>query len=334
MEDENNFEYIENNKNNNIIMISLLEYIWIDGYNGTRSKTRCLNLNDINLNQIPSWNYDGSSTGQAETHDSEIELRPIAVYPSCFEGVNYLVLCETWTNNGPHSSNTRQRFLGNELSGSRFGFEQEFFLNNKNIQNDFKDFKDFYCGVGAPIGREVIVKTMSRCLKSGLLITGMNAEVAPGQWELQIDDMGVKACDGLWLLRYILTRTAEEMGYTINLHPKPVENWNGSGCHANFSTPKMREESGITEIMRVINNLKQSHSIDIMEYGIDNDLRMTGKHETSSIQTFSWGVGDRSASIRIPKETYKNKCGYLEDRRPASNMDPYIIGSILNQASF
>jgi len=312
-----------------------LEYIWIDGYNGTRSKTRCLNdFDSIDLENVPFWNYDGSSTGQAETRDSEIELRPVAIYPSCFEGTRYLILCETWTENGPHESNTRQRFLAHDRLGSRFGFEQEFFLHR---DSDFESpspiqGKDFYCGVGAPIGREVIVKTFNRCLKSGLNITGMNAEVAPRQWELQIDDMGVKACDGLWLLRYILTRTAEEMGYRINLHPKPVATWNGSGCHANFSTLEMRMENGLSEIMRVIEKLAQSHTIDIMEYGVDNHLRLTGKHETSSMDTFSWGVGDRGASIRIPKETFKKGCGYLEDRRPASNMDPYVIASILNRA--
>jgi glutamine synthetase len=317
----------------------ILEYIWIDGYNTTRSKTRCLDLVvdldidlGINLKDVPYWNYDGSSTGQAETRNSEIELRPVALYPSCFEGIHCLVLCETWTEHGPHESNTRQRFLSHNRIGSRFGFEQEFFLNTPSPVSLDTVQKDFYCGVGAPIGRLVIMKALSRCLKSGLHITGMNAEVAPGQWELQIDDIGVKACDGLWILRYILTRTAEEMECSINLHPKPVPTWNGSGCHANFSTPEMRTENGLPEIMRVIDNLSQTHSIDIMEYGADNCLRLSGKHETSSMDTFTYGVGDRGASIRIPKETFKNGCGYLEDRRPASNMDPYVIASILNRS--
>jgi glutamine synthetase len=300
----------------------ILEYIWIDGYNTTRSKTRCLDLDldlglGIDLKDVPYWNYDGSSTGQAETQNSEIELRPVAIYPSCFEGIDYLVLCETWTEYGPHESNTRQRFLSHNRAGSRFGFEQEFFLNTATPVSLDTVQKDFYCGVGAPIGRPVIMKALARCIKSGLHITGMNAEVAPGQWELQIDDIGVKACDGLWILRYILTRTAEEMSCTINLHPKPVLTWNGSGCHANFSTPEMRNENGLPEIMRVINNLAQAHSVDIMEYGTDNYLRLTG---------------NRGASIRIPKETFKHGSGYLEDRRPASNMDPYVVASILNRA--
>jgi glutamine synthetase len=312
----------------------VVEYVWIDGYGGLRSKTRCLQeveSKTCTLEDIPLWNYDGSSTGQAETADSEIELRPVALYPSCFTGVDYLVLCETWTEYGFHTSNTRQRFLLNDRLGSRFGFEQEFFLE-KGPRDETAFQKYFYCGVGAPIGRSVIMTAMTRCLTCGLNITGMNAEVAPGQWELQIDDMGVKACDGLWMMRYVLQRTAEEYGYTINYHPKPVAHWNGSGCHANFSTLEMRMENGLNEIHRVIENLAQTHSIDIMEYGVNNHMRLTGIHETSSMDVFTYGVGDRSASIRIPKETFKKKSGYFEDRRPASNMDPYIIGCILNQA--
>ena len=65
------------------------------------------------------------------------------------------------------------------------------------------------------------------------------------------------------------------------------------------------------------------------QYGNHNHLRMTGKHETASYNTFSFGVADRGASIRIPRETEKNKKGYFEDRRPASNMDPYIVTSLI-----
>ena len=61
-------------------------------------------------------------------------------------------------------------------------------------------------------------------------------------------------------------------------------------------------------------------------YGADNDQRLTGKHETQSIKKFSYGISDRGASIRIPIFTVNNEwCGYLEDRRPAANADPYKI---------
>ena len=61
-------------------------------------------------------------------------------------------------------------------------------------------------------------------------------------------------------------------------------------------------------------------------YGSSNDQRLTGLHETQSIDQFSYGVSDRGASIRIPVSVPENGWrGYLEDRRPASNADPYLI---------
>jgi glutamine synthetase len=169
-------------------------------------------------------------------------------------------------------------------------------------------------------------------MKAGLKITGMNAEVAPAQWELQIDDMGIKACDGLWMLRYILTRTVESYGFGIELHPKPLgPEWNGSGGHTNYSTPDMRSPGGYSVIMKMIQELGKHHKEDIEHYGEDNRMRLSGKCETSSYDRFCSGVSDRTASIRIPTETYQKQCGYLEDRRPASNMDPYRVASILNE---
>jgi hypothetical protein len=66
-------------------------------------------------------------------------------------------------------------------------------------------------------------------------------------------------------------------------------------------------------------------------YGPDNHLRLTGLHETQAIDTFSWGVADRGASIRVPHGFVSNGYrGYLEDRRPNSQGDPYrIAGRIL-----
>lgn len=314
----------------------IIEYVWIDGKNNTRSKTRVLTKNDIKLSDIPEWNYDGSSTEQATTTQSEVIIKPVALYKSPFPFINYLVLCDTWLPSGePHPTNTRITYLSTINKGERFGFEQEFFLTDRTgtiLTSSNEPQGDYYCGVGAnhAIERKCIVEAMTNCITAGLKITGMNAEVAPAQWELQIDDMGIDACDGLWMLRYILTRTVESYGFGITFHPKPLsKEWNGSGCHTNFSTTQMMEPNGYSCILDTITKLSKTHTTDILYYGEDNRMRLSGKCETSSYDTFSYGVGDRTASIRIPNSTYSNKCGYLEDRRPASNMDPYIVARIL-----
>lgn len=314
----------------------IIEYIWIDGLGITRSKTRVIHIMDIiQLTDIPSWNYDGSSTYQATTEHSEVIIKPVALYHSPFEHIDYLVLCDTWIKEEPHPNNKRVQYV--DKKGARFGFEQEFFLTDKTgrILTAESPQGDYYCGVGAnhAIERKCIMEAMTNCIKTGLRITGMNAEVAPAQWELQIDDMGIDACDGLWMLRYILTRTVEAFGFGISFHPKPLsQEWNGSGCHTNYSTKEMRAEGGYDVILKTIQELSKRHTTDILSYGKDNHLRLSGKCETSSYNTFSYGVGDRSASIRIPTETFVNQCGYLEDRRPASNMDPYVVASILNSS--
>ena len=323
-----------------------VEYVWIDGYTLTRSKTRCLprtTESALTLAEIPDWNYDGSSTGQAVVQNSEILLKPVRLYPSPFAHSDYLVLCDTWScPEEPHGTNNRvdfARLLGENPEGARYGFEQEFFLTNPAGQplgmSADKPQRDYYCGVGAnnAMGRECVETAMDNCLKAGLNLSGMNAEVAPGQWELQIDDLGLAACDGLWMLRYILTKTAEAFGFGIELHPKPLRrhnlSLNGSGCHANFSTALMRAPNGYALIERTIAQLCQYHSKDMMVYGEDNHLRLSGSCETSDMDTFSWGVGDRSASVRIPEATVRDQRGYFEDRRPASNMDPYLVAHVL-----
>ncbi len=84
-------------------------------------------------------------------------------------------------------------------------------------------------------------------------------------------------------------------------------------------------------IIEICEKFKARHESHITDYGSDNDQRLTGLHETQSIDTFSYGVSDRGASIRIPIGTVKYDWkGYLEDRRPASNADPYkVVAQIL-----
>jgi len=103
--------------------------------------------------------------------------------------------------------------------------------------------------------------------------------------------------------------------------------------HTNFSTKAMRNEGGIDVIESSIKKLSKKHMEHIMAYdpkqGKDNERRLTGEHETSSIHTFSFGVANRGSSIRIPRDCAEQKKGYLEDRRPSSNADPYKVSEIL-----
>ncbi len=330
----------------------IYEYIWLDNNNNFRSKTKVTDKLEIFNHDPGFWNYDGSSTNQANGSDSEVYIRPVQIYKDPFRNFenSFLVLCDTLLpDNTPHPDNTRVKAL--EVFNNKkveeeepmFGLEQEFFFVDprtklplgfsKDINGEIKgEFPQgpYYCGVGSGrvYGRQVAEKILENSLKCDLNITGLNFEVAPGQCELQLCEKGIKCSDDLLILRYIMVRTAEDFGVSIEFHPKPVTgDWNGSGCHTNYSTKTMRNEGGLEHIMKAIEKLGQHHDEHIAVYGIDNDMRLTGKHETASINDFSYGVANRGCSIRIPRFTNRDGKGYLEDRRPASNMDPYLVTS-------
>ena len=332
----------------------IADYIWLDGNYRFRSKSKTIdflnNENVLDVNNYTQWSYDGSSCDQAHTENSEIVMKPQAVFSNPFRNFqSVMVLCDTYHINGtPTKSNSRKQaseiFLSNKEQIPLFGLEQEFFLLKKEFNNivplgwtNFKEQGQYYCSVGSEnaFGRSVVDKAYEYALKSGIKCSGMNAEVAPGQWEIQVGPCeGIEAGDHMCMLRYILQRVGEEFNVIVNLDPKPVKNVNGSGCHVNFSTFKMRNENGYYFIKESINKLGENHKKHMMFYGEDNHLRMSGTCETSSFDNFSFGVGDRSASVRIPFQTFEDKKGYLEDRRPGSNIDPYLVTSKIFETSF
>jgi len=324
------------------------EYIWMDGHKPTsklRSKTKVMDEPVKSLKDIPEWGFDGSSTMQAEGSNSDCALMPVHFTPDPIRGGDHiLVMCEVNNADGtPHVSNTRAhlRKIAEKFKNEDawFGIEQEYtFFQGRNPlgwpQGGYPAPQGpFYCGIGADevFGRDIVEDHMEACMNAGIMISGINAEVMPGQWEFQVGPLGPLAVsDELWIARWILYRIGEEYGVNATLHPKPVKgDWNGAGAHTNFSTKSMREDGGIKVIENACEKLKKAHKRHIGIYGAHNEERLTGLHETCSIHEFRYGVSDRGASIRIPMATSQDGKGYLEDRRPAANMDPYQVCAAL-----
>lgn len=324
--------------------LAKLEYIWLDGYKPTqslRSKTKIAHNFSGKLEDCPEWSFDGSSTEQAEGGNSDLLLKPVAIFHDPGKKDGFLVMTEVLNADGtPHDSNGRAH-IEDEDADFWFGFEQEYFIwdpeTNKPIGFPASGFPSpqgpYYCGVGGTkaYGRTIVDEHLDLCLGAGLNVEGINAEVAAGQWEFQIFAKGAhEAGDQIWVARYLLERTVEKYGLVINWHPKPLGNldWNGSGMHANFSNEYIRTAGSKDKIEAVCEAFRSVVDEHIAVYGADNDKRLTGAHETAAIDQFSYGVSDRGASIRIPVYTATHGwSGYLEDRRPASNGDPYKIAA-------
>lgn len=329
----------------------MCEYLWVDGSGeGIRSKCRTLDFEPKHPKECPVWNYDGSSTYQAEGSNSDMYLHPVAIFRDPFRrDPNKLVLCEVFKYN-KKPAETNQRKTCNEVMEQAkdkkpwFGIEQEYTLLDTDghpfgwPKNGFPGPQGpYYCGVGANkvYGRDIIEAHYRACLYAGVKIAGCNAEVMPAQWEFQVGPCeGIDMGDHLWIGRYLLHRVAEDFGVVVTLDPKPIEgDWNGAGAHCNYSTLQMREDGGIKYIEDAIEKLSKHHVRHIKAYdpkeGKDNERRLTGFHETSSIHDFSAGIANRGASIRIPRQVAEEKKGYLEDRRPSSNCDPYAVTEVI-----
>lgn len=340
-------------------MISQLEYLWIDGTKPTatlRSKTRLMHFKNGSpkLADLPEWSFDGSSTFQASGNNSDCLLQPVnMVRNPLLDGDNYLVMCEVLTeDHQPHPSNTRcllRQVLeaGASKEDPWFGFEQEYTLFKAGRPLGWPETGypgpqgPYYCGVGSTrvYGRDLVEAHAEACIEAGIMLYGTNAEVMPAQWEFQIGYRGIESesadplnvADHMWFARWLLYRLGEEADIEVSLDNKPVSgDWNGAGQHTNFSTKAMRDsQTGMASIEKAIKALANKHDEHIALYGFGNDLRLTGMHETCSIKEFRHGIADRGSSIRIPRGVANNGCGYLEDRRPGANADPYLVAMLL-----
>tara|TARA_Y100001963_G_scaffold70150_1_gene97649 strand:+ start:930 stop:1925 length:996 start_codon:yes stop_codon:yes gene_type:complete len=317
-----------------------LEYIWIDGTEPTaqlRSKTKVLKDFGRSISDCPVWGFDGSSTNQAPGDKSDCVLKPVRLYENPLEDDCYLVLCEVWdVDDNAHTTNNR--FKLDNLNSSHIGeevwvgIEQEYTLFQNGLPLGWPTDGtspppqgDYYCGRN--IGEEIAREHMDACISAGLKISGINSEVMLGQWEYQVGAANpIRISDDLWVARWLLEKISYKYGVRVSLDPKPIEgDWNGAGAHTNFSTKAMREKDGDMVIHKAIKKLEEKHDEHIKVYGSYNEERLTGLHETCPITEFRWGVSDRGASIRVPWQVSEDGKGYLEDRRPAANIDPYLV---------
>jgi glutamine synthetase len=258
-------------------------------------------------------------------------------------GAHLLVLCEVLlTDFSPHPTNTRSQLvdLARKFSDQEalFGIEQEYTLFKGSRPLGFPDHTGYpgpqgpyYCGVGADdiYGRPLVEAHLDACLLAGLSISGINAEVMPGQWEFQVGPLGpLDVADQLWIARWLLHRLGEDHGVSVTLDPKPVRgDWNGAGCHTNFSTKAMRES--YDAVIKAAEALAKNAEEHVAHYGHGIEDRLTGSHETAHYSEFTYGVSDRGASVRIPWQVAAEGKGYIEDRRPNANMDPYLVTRML-----
>ncbi|PIE18956.1 MAG: glutamine synthetase [Proteobacteria bacterium] len=321
------------------------EYIWIDGTEPTallRSKTKVLPMGA----ELPEWGFDGSSTNQAPGGSSDCVLKPVYSVPDPIRGGdNLLVLCEVYLTDGtPHETNTRAQLrpIADKYAShdTWYGIEQEytFFEGSTPLgwpENGFPAPQGpYYCGVGADevYGRAIVEQHMDACLEAGIKIAGINAEVMPGQWEFQVGPLGpVEVSDQLWVARWLLYRIAEDFGVNATLDPKPVRgDWNGAGAHTNFSTAEMRES--YDACVAACEALGKRAALHIDNYGHGIESRLTGLHETCSYKDYRYGVSDRGASVRIPWQVHRDQKGYVEDRRPNANCDPYVVTRLITES--
>ena len=159
------------------------EYIWLDSEDELRSKTRILTTKVLEVNELPIWNYDGSSTGQSTLSDSEVYIKPKVIFLDPLrKNNNILVLCDTYNSDTitPHKDNKRiladaifkrNTSLRSEFAKPVFGLEQEYYLidpSNKHFY-ELKNNKKHYCGINNnSVFREIVEKHLEACIYANI----------------------------------------------------------------------------------------------------------------------------------------------------------------------
>ncbi|GJQ88142.1 hypothetical protein Trydic_g13147 [Trypoxylus dichotomus] len=324
-----------------------VEYVWIDGTGEhLRSKARTLEYIPDNHKEVPPWGCDSNASMLPVPKETDVLLVPVAMYNDPFRrSNNKLVLCDTYefdgkplpTNNRKSCCEALNKVCDQEIM---WGLEQQYMVMDMDERpygwpvclGEPRRHKGYYCAVGGDkvFARELSESHYRACLYAGVQIASTHPDAVPGQWEFQIGvSPGIKGPDDLWMARYILARISEEYGLYTCLHPKRFDNMPGCSCHVNFSTKVTRKDNGLSTLEGYMQKLSKRHEEHLRKYdpygGQQNKLRLTGKDGTSAVDNFTSGVGDKSLSVRITKETETKKKGYIEDRRPASNSDPYAV---------
>jgi glutamine synthetase len=263
-------------------------YIWIDINGDIRYKVKF-------DNKIKKWSYDGSSVGLCDTKNSDRDLIPI--YTSSNKKENYVVCIDSMDLN---------EYINIFKIGNKFkiGFEQEFFVCSSS-------YNDSYCRPYSNNIQEVICD-----INNTVNLYGFNTEVAENQYEIQLEANTLlnSICD-LIIARFLLLRKIDR----VSFKPKPFKDLNGSGLHINISYKGIENS-----YLKFLQNLQKTHSEFIKNTGYKNRERLTGAHETSNYNVFKYGISDRTASIRLIKDT-NGKIERVEDRRPGSDTNPFHI---------
>lgn len=329
--------------NNEIIYNNILvEYIWLDGFKQLRSKIKVLEFQNYNIQTIPITTYTENYIKKDLTKSLENVLKPVQMYKNPFHKNGLIVLCENYIqqDNGElqvHHNNTRYKTIDSFQYYDYFkpiiSFKQQYYIvDNKNKPYGIKDINKqntYYCGTSNDvlITRKLAEEHLKYCLYAELKITSLNSGSGPSQWEYNIGPLeGIEVADQIWVSRYILTRLAETYSMKISFNPTLLGNeWEGSSCAVNISTYQTRMPNGNNEIIRIINNMKEEHKKFIKNCGENTEARLNGENNTSNYNVFNWGINSNNTSIKIPIKTHLKKSGYFQDRRPSSNVDPYLI---------
>jgi glutamine synthetase len=312
------------------------EYVWLDGKGQTRSKCKTMDKTPSGCDDCTIWTFNGACTDQAEAVSSDVYLVPRKVFTDPIRGAPHvLVVCECITQAmEPAKGNFRaecaevmEKFAN---SDPWFGLEQEYVLMDDQGTPLTVAAGDNYCGRGAlslpKYMREIMGDHYAQCLSAGIKISGMNCESGRAQAEFQIGPCkGLNAGDHMIAARHTLHKCANRYRCAVSFKGYHSDIEVPSGMHVNFSSRETRGDGGLIIIEKVCRALGRRMKEAIGVYGGENAERLCGKKDTSEMNSFSFAIADRTASIRIPRSVGIVAKGYLEDRRPSANSDPYRV---------